>query len=147
MELTFSELRQARIKVLNFTQEVVPDYALDMRSSLTDDLSLVELDGYQYLDDFQKEFEMELSSSAYGYVCPEVLKMGFLRGCLHLAMFLFLLPVWLLAYGLDLRKEVSLKQKMKRNRHALTLGDLTLSLVVGAFTKREETVIRLKKSR
>lgn len=153
MEFTFSELRQARKQVLDFTQRIVPDYTLDMRTALVDDLSLEEIDGYQFLDDFQLHFKIPLPQRAYDYVCPAVLKMGFWRSIVHFIQFLFLpiwvvllFPVWMLKRLHTPTRSQMVKEKIKQNRQQLTLADLTLTLAAKNFIKREETPINWKKS-
>lgn len=139
IKIDYPTLRQATEKVLRFTQEQTGIEDLNLRTSIADDLSLFELDGYIFLDNFQQEFNVPLTDRAYDYVCPESLKGGFFRSLL----FILTLPIFIVFMPLTLifKSRESKKQKIRNNCKELTLGDLAASLALGKFIKREEVLI------
>lgn len=146
MTLNYSTLKTASTQVLEFTKEYVEDKNIDLRTSIAEDLSLWELDGYVFLDNFQKRFGLTLPEEAYDYVCPSELKFGPFKKFFYIILFLVTLPIILLVYPFlfNNRKE-KLKKKIRRNRKRLTLGDLAATLATGQFVKRESIKIEFEK--
>ena len=146
MTFEYSVLREASNQVLEFTKNYVGDEDINLRTSIAEDLSLWELDGYIFLDDFQEKFGIKLPDDAYDYVCPPVLKLRFLEKLSFAILFVVAFPLIMLrALFIQNDPPEILGKKIKRNRKRLTLGDLVMTLVVGKFVKRENLKIELKK--
>ncbi|MBD2705448.1 hypothetical protein IC229_32860 [Spirosoma sp. BT702] len=144
MVVSYFILKSATIQVLDCAKPYAYDEKLDLRVSLTEDLSLWELDGYLFLDEFQKKFGLQLPDTAYGYVCPPELEGNFVQKLVGNLIFALAIPFLLIYPFLPERKETT-KQKIKQNFNRLTLGDLAASLAVGYFVKRELVNIELPK--
>ena len=145
MTIDYLTLKNSTSQVLAFTRDYVNEQNIDLRTSLGDDLSLWELDGYVFLDKFQERFNLTLPEKAYDYVCPENLKMNTIQKILFIPAYLLALPFLLIVYPfLTIERKETVRKKIKRNKHRLTLGDLAATLAIGEFVKREEIKIELK---
>lgn len=140
--IEFFKLKQATRRVLDFAEKFVQEKNMNLRTSIAEDLSLVELEGYVFLDQFQSEFNLRLPESVYDYVTPASLKAHGPKKIMYtIVMFLFS-PLFLLLYPFipkDRREKV--KAKIRYNKKRLTLGDLAATVAAGYFVKREEVII------
>jgi hypothetical protein len=145
--IDFSTLRQATIRVLDFTEKYVRDKDINLRTSIAEDLSLWELDGYVFLDQFQADFNVRLPERAYNYVTPDSLKMRGVKGVLHGIGTIILMPLFVIIYPfISKERQEKVRDKIRYNRSRLTLGDLAATLAVGHFVKREELIILTTKT-
>lgn len=142
--LKYSDLKNARNRILYFTEKIVVTDGVDTRTSIADDLSLSDLDGYEYLDEFQRQFQLDLPQSVYDYVCDPVIRFNvfqkLLWGCVMMLSPLLLILHIMFPFK---TKEETMQQKKKENKNRLTLGDLTVSVAAGRFLKRENIEIQL----
>jgi hypothetical protein len=142
MIVNYLVLKTSTTQVLNFAQQCAYDEKIDLRTSLTEDLSLWELDGYIFLDEFQRKFGVQLSNAAYSYVRPPELQGGFGHRLIYNLILVLAIP-FLFIYPFLPERGETVEQKIKRNFNRLTLGDLAASLAVGYFVKRELINIEL----
>lgn len=143
MVVSYFVLKSATTQVLDFAKQYAYDEKLDLRASLTEDLSFWELDGYVFLDEFQKKFSVQLPDTAYGYVCPPELKGSFGHRLIYNLTLVLAIP-FLFVYPFLPERRVD-KAEKKQSFNRLTLGDLAASLAVGYFVKRELVNIELPK--
>lgn len=145
--IAYPKLKTSIIQVLGFTQDYLNEQEnIRLRTAIGEDLSLWELDGYDYLDKFQEKFGLVLPDRAYNYVCPPDLKMNILQKILVTCTYTLTLPFFALAYPfLRSERSESTKKKIRQNSIRLTLGDLAASLAIGEFVKREDYKIILKR--
>lgn len=127
----FKELKDTSVRMQALVKRTLGTDS-NSRTSF-DDLGVIGLDWDSFLDEYQKEFGVELSGLNYSdYFQEEVLT---LRDVLLLPFQLVRLIILTIVGRRDL-----LKQKSQ-----LTVGDLILSVHAGRFVKREETEIRMVK--
>jgi hypothetical protein len=143
--IDYMTLRTSTSQVLQFTKDYVQEQNIDLKTSLGEDLSLWELDGYVFLDKFQEKFRFTLPDKAYDYVCTPNSKLSFIQKVLFVPIYILIIPFFFLAYPfLTIERKEGVRKKIRRNKHRLTLGDLAASLAVGEFVKREDLKIELK---
>lgn len=142
--IEFSDLRQATTRVLDFTKDFVAENNVHLRTSIAEDLSLVELDGYVFLDQFQKHFKVHLPDSVYGYVTPHALKFNGIKKLGYALTLLLSAPVFFLLYPFIMKdRREKMRDKIKRNKNRLTLGDLAATVAAGRFVKREDVNVSI----
>lgn len=145
MIVEYTKLKEATTQVIEFTKDYMAENNIDLRTSIAEDLSLVELDGYLYLEKFEGRFGLTLPKEAYDYVCPPEFKYNLIGKILHLFGLIIFLPVFILIYPFTPKnRKESMRKKIIRNKKRLTLGDLAASLAIGRFVKREDIKIELK---
>lgn len=143
--IEYSILKTSTNKVLEFTKDYIQENKIDMRTSIDDDLSLWDLDGFDYLDKFQERFDLNLPERAYEYLCEPNLKMNTIQKIFYIPLYCLSMPFLIIAYPLlSIQRKESIRKKIKRNKKRLTLGDLAVTLAIGEFVKREETILTIK---
>ena len=146
MTVDYSTLKKATIEILDFTRSYIDDQDINLRTSVADDLSLWELDGYTFLENYEERFGVNLPDKVYAYVCPPQLMLRPVEKVLYVMLFFFTLPFFIVLHPLLPQDQMeSTKQKIRRNAKRLTLGDLAATLVNGTFIKREEVKIVLSR--
>jgi hypothetical protein len=144
----FSDLRRATIRVLNFTKNYVQDKNINLRTSIAEDLSLWELDGHIFLDQFQSDFNVQLPDIAYEYITPDALKVKGPKKVLYGLGNIILMPIFLLIYPfIPKNRREKIRDKIRYNKKRLTLGDLAATIAVGHFIKREDVIISTDSTR
>ena len=145
LRVALPDLRSATSRVLKFAATYAEDKGLDMRTSVSEELGLWELDGIIFLEEFTKHFGIDLPERAYDYVIPPS-PTTLVGKLLHATAIILLFPLFLVAYPFLLltgKRREPIMKRIKRNAKRLTLGDLALSLAAGRFVKREEVRIKL----
>jgi len=143
VKLKYSDLKDSIDQLLLFTNKRLGIEELDMNSCIREDLRFQDLDGYEYLDQFQNHFNCILPDSVYNYVSDPVSKLNFFQKIMHLILMVCFPLSLLICRILSNKKEESILQKKKRNKNELTLGDLAISASLGRFVKRQILEIEL----
>ena len=140
--IDFSDLRQATTRVLAFAEKFVQEKNFNLRTSIAEDLSLVELDGYVFLDQFQTDFKVTLPQAAYDYVTPYNVKVNGIQKVFYSLTMILFMPVFFLFYPfMPSDSQEKVRDKIRFNKKRLTLGDLAVTVAAGHFLKREDVII------
>ncbi len=111
---------------------------LTLETSIYQDLGVLGLDWDSFLEEFEKEFDSNLEGLQYNIYFDE-------EGIEWSDIFLFPFRVVFLPFRLLPEKWTkSIRNVLYRNKKRLTIGDLVLSAMAKKFTKREQTILKIK---
>src|SRR5262245_35885283 len=96
INIDYITLKASTAKVLQFAKDYAYEKKIDLRTSVAEDLSLYELDGYTFLDKFQEKFCFTLPNKAYEYVGPP--KLNLIQKILYIPGLVLAMPFFILAY-------------------------------------------------
>lgn len=141
--IEYSHLRRACEQVLMYAKEYAPELDAGMRTSLSADMGLADLDAHDFLQGFEQWFGLKLPEEVHCSFWDK--DISIVAKILYIPAFILFLPFMAFAVLLlPLLPTETTKQKKRRNIRRITLGDLATRLAIGHYVKREKIQIRLK---